>query len=139
MGWKNLKGRVQRRSHRRSECAVVSLCLTVLSTLAAGSDCRAPAVPMIPDGASASREEMLRAQGAVKVFQSENTRYMKCLEDAFEAAEVVLANSEDTAARGSAKDTHTAAMEAYYGAVSAEEAVASAFQIELREYRSANP
>jgi hypothetical protein len=112
--------------------------LTLSAGTWADSDCAQPDMPMMPDGASATLEQMLEGQQAVKAFQSANMDYMKCLEAAFEAASETARDAADDAAKNAAEEEHSATVDLYNAAVSAEEEVAGAFNIELREYRAAN-
>ena len=91
----------------------------------------------MPDGATASLDDMLAGQKAVKAFQASNTEYMKCLEDAFNAAEVNATDSADAATRAIAQAEYNESIEAYNAAVSVEEEVAGAFNVELRAYKAA--
>ena len=103
----------------------------------AEDDCAQPPVPSLPDGASASIEQMLAGRDAVQNFQSENMLYMQCLEARFTAARARV-DSSDRAIQATARAEYSAAYEAYNAAVSAEEEIAGSFNIELREYRAAN-
>jgi hypothetical protein len=101
------------------------------------AECVAPDRPALPDGTSATMEQMLAGQKAVKAFQEANVAYMKCLEETFTAAEATVKAGGDGAAE--AQKTYTDAVDAYNEAVSAEEAVAGQFNTEIREYKAANP
>ena len=111
-----------------------ALALALGSTSALAADCTAPEAPTVPDGASATMEDMLAGQKAVKAFQAENIDYMKCLEPAMTAAEAAVKAGEDGAA-----DVYQASQEVYNAAVSAEEAVAGEFNTAIRAYKAANP
>ena len=119
--------------------ARIGLLLTV-ATVAPGAalaaDCAAPVKPSLPDGATSTMEEMLAGQKAVKAFQVSNTEYMQCLERDFNAAES-NAESADAATRALAQAAYSQSVEAYNAAVSAEEEIAGAFNIELREFNAA--
>jgi cyclophilin family peptidyl-prolyl cis-trans isomerase len=43
-------------------------------------DCKTPATPEIPDGARATAEQMVTAQGRVKAFVTEGQAYVKCVD-----------------------------------------------------------
>lgn len=116
---------------------------SLIAALALGSsmamaDCVQPETPKLPDGASASMDEMIAGQQAVKIFQAANLEYMGCLEDEFTAARVEI---ED----GKAEDPKTLqavyeqSIDAYNEAVSTEETVAGQFNTEIREFKAANP
>jgi hypothetical protein len=83
--------------------------LVLGSTASIADDCTAPPSPTPPDGATASMEQMLAGQKAVKAFQAANTDYRSCLDPLVTAS------------------------------VSAEEEVANEFNVALREYKEANP
>lgn len=104
----------------------------------AAGDCEQPEMPTMPDGATATLEQMLEGQKSVKAFQSANMDYMQCLEAAFEAAAAAAQDAEAGDAKKAAEQEHSAAIDRYNAAVSAEEEVAGAFNVELREYRAAN-
>ncbi len=111
-----------------------ALALALGSTSALAADCEAPAAPELPDGSTATMEQMLAGQKAVKTFQAANLDYMKCLEPDLTAAEAAAKAGDEGAA-----EKYQAAQETYNAAVSAEEAVAGEFNTEIREYKAANP
>jgi mannose/cellobiose epimerase-like protein (N-acyl-D-glucosamine 2-epimerase family) len=96
--------------------------------------CDAPATPDTPNGATATLEEMIAAQQAVKAFQTANNAYRDCL-DAVMAANEAGATDGDEAAT----EARNGAVEAYNTAVSAEERLASEFNADIRAFREANP
>jgi hypothetical protein len=101
--------------------------------------CNAPPIPAMPDGGSASMEQMLAGQKSVKSFQTSNMDYMHCLEAEFSAAKTRIEAASDPTQRAQAQKQYDQSLEAYNAAVSAEEDVAGAFNVELRKYRAANP
>lgn len=111
-----------------------ALTLAMGSPYALATDCNAPAAPMMPDGATATMEDMLAGQKAVKTFQAANLEYMKCLEPSIATAEAAIQAGDEGAA-----EAYQAAQETYNAAVSTEEAVAGQFNTEIREYKAANP
>lgn len=123
-----------------SKKLLFSTCLAigVSAGQAMAADCTAPEKPSMPDGATATMEAMLAGQKAVKAFQAENMDYMKCLEDAFNAAKSDAKDESDTAKRALAETDYRNSVEAYNAAVSAEEEIAGAFNVELRAYKAAN-
>ena len=119
-------------------CLGVALVIQIqAATAVADSGCTRPPRPLLPDGARATLDDMLAGQKAVKAFQAANRDYMKCLETRFTA---VRANAEapDAAVRALAQAEYGMAIDAYNAAVSAEEEIAGAFNIELREFKAAN-
>lgn len=110
--------------------------LAMTSAAALAEDCAAPAVPELPNGATASYDDMIAGQGAVKAFQAENLKYMNCMEpqinEALAAAQAESATDED-------KARVKALEEAYNAAVSREEELAGQFNNAIRAYKEANP
>ena len=82
---------------------------------------------------------MLAGQKAVKTFQAANVAYMKCLEEGFTAAEEVAKNGTTDEEKAAAQAEYTQGIDAYNDAVSKEEEVAGQFNVEIREYKAANP
>ena len=119
----------------------------LLATLVLGSgaafadDCVKPDSPELPNGASASMEEMLAGQQAVKAFQTDNLEYMGCLEKRFTAVKTSIEEGEikKGEALEAAQAEYSEAVDAYNKAVSMEEEVAGQFNTEIREYKAANP
>ena len=112
--------------------------LTLVSSQAF-AECTSPEAPNLPDGATASMEDMLAGQKAVKTFQAANVAYMKCLEEGFTAAEEVAKNGTTDEEKAAAQAEYTQGIDAYNDAVSKEEEVAGQFNVEIREYKAANP
>ncbi|MEM1114628.1 MAG: hypothetical protein AAGI11_22135 [Pseudomonadota bacterium] len=120
---------------RIMQTALASL---TLFSAASFADCDAPASPVLPDGATASMQDMLEGQKAVKAFQAANMDYMGCLEKVFNAA-AKDADSGNDDEKAAATEVHDKAVAAYNDAVSKEEEVAGQFNTEIREYKAANP
>jgi hypothetical protein len=114
--------------------AMIGLALGTANTVAA--ECTAPDVPDVADGATATMEQMMAGQKAVKEFQATNLNYMSCLDPLIEAAKT--AATEDGASDAD-KATVKALEDQYNAAVSREEEVAGQFNTEIREYKAANP
>lgn len=110
--------------------------LTLGSAVSIADDCTAPATPTMPDGATATMEQMLAGQKAVKEYQAANTNYRACLDPLVNAAQVAAAGDspgpELTNALSQLNDDYNAS-------VSSEEAVADGFNAALRAYKKANP
>jgi hypothetical protein len=115
-----------------------TLLLAACASSLARADCSAPEQPTPPDGASATMEDMLAGQKAVKTFQEANIDYLECMEARIEAAKAAGRDAKTEDAREAAADTYAAAVEAYNAAVSAEETVAGDFNTQVREYKAAN-
>ena len=110
--------------------------LVLGSTASIADDCTAPPSPTLPDGATATMEQMLAGQKAVKAYQAVNTDYRACLDPLVTAAEVAAAGDSP-----GPELTNTLAQlnEDYNASVSSEEQVANDFNAALRAYKKANP
>jgi hypothetical protein len=110
--------------------------LAMASATAWAQDCTAPDVPELPDGKTASYDDMIAGQGAVKAFQADNLEYMNCMEPLITNA---LAAAQGESATDEDKARVKALEEAYNAAVSREEELAGAFNNAIRAYKEANP
>ncbi len=108
--------------------------LALGSTVAMADDCVAPDAPSISEGEESTLEQMLAAQKAVKDFQAANLTYMGCLEPKLAAAEAAAKAGEEGAV-----ENYQKVQETYNAAVSREEEVATKFNNEIRDYKTANP
>ena len=89
--------------------------------------CPYPAAVDVPNGSSASEDEMLSGQKRVKAYMAEMEDYLKCLDD--EA--VALGDAVTDEQRQLHVDRHNAAVEAM-------EQVANAFNEQIRAYKAVN-
>jgi len=110
--------------------------LAMFSTATMAQDCSAPEVPTMPDGATASYDDMIAGQGAVKAFQAANLEYMNCMEPMINEA-ITKAQGEDASDEDKARVKTLE--EAYNAAVSREEELAGSFNTQIRAYKAANP
>jgi len=110
--------------------------LALGSAVSMAEDCTAPDVPTLPDGATATLQQMLDGQAAVKAYQASNTEYRSCLEPQISAAEVAASGDSPAPELTEALKTLN---EQYNASVSAEETLAGKFNTELKAYKAANP
>ncbi len=89
----------------------------LLAANAMGAECAAPNAPTIPNGASASLDQMQAAQADMKKFLADADDYMKCLD---------FKHSADT------DDKHDKMTQQMQKS-------ASAFNDQLKAYKSAHP
>lgn len=82
----------------------------------------------VPDGATATMEELLAAQANVKTYMAEMEVYLACLNDELEGT--------DEDATGEIKSLMVTR---YNSAVSEMETVAAAFNEQVQAYRTAHP
>lgn len=107
------------------------------SSMAMAADCVQPETPALPNGASATMDEMIAGQQAVKSFQADNVEYMRCLDEAMQKAKIAVEKGKGDPEANQA--AYGEAVEAYNEAVSTEESVAGQFNTEIREFKAANP
>ena len=94
----------------------------------AAAACEPPAPVPMPDGATATRDQMLAAQAQVHAYQAAMTEFLACID------------SEQQAEGEQAPDEFKALMVDRHNAAVAEmEGVAAAFNDQLRAFRAANP
>jgi len=92
------------------------------------SACETPAVVAIPDGKTATKEQMLAARDQVKAYMKSMDEFMACID-------------QEAAAKGEgAPPEYKDQMAARHNAaVSEEEAIAAAFNDQLHAYNAAHP
>ena len=110
---------------------VMTSCL--LAAIASGfglaaEACEAPAAVPMPDGATATREQMLAAQAQVKAYQAAMNEFIACIDSELDA-EGDQAPAEFQSLMVSRHNSAVAEMEG----------VAAAFNDQLRAFRTANP
>jgi len=106
----------------------------ILSGEAFADNCVAPAMPEVPEGATATLEEMIAGQKDVKTFQADAQAFRQCLEEQLSSLKAAAADGDDDAAAA-----FKTATDAYNGSVAAEEQVAGDFNTQIRAYKEANP
>ena len=83
---------------------LLAVALTCAVSLPAYADCVLPPAPSkIPDGNSASEQEMLTAMNTLKEYNGDVETYTKCLE--FEVKQSRLSHSDEERMHNSAVDT----------------------------------
>jgi hypothetical protein len=115
---------------------LVLIGLALGSAVSMADDCTAPDAPTLPDGSSATLEQMLAGQQAVKAFQAANSEYRTCLEPKVSAAETAAAgDSPGPELQEALKQLN----DEYNASVSREEDLATQFNTQLHAYKEANP
>ncbi len=118
----------------RSKLALIGLALG--SAVSMAGECPVPSDPRLPDGATATMEQMLAGQKAVKEYQAANSEYRACLDPQVSAAEVAAAgDSPSQEALAALKKLN----DDYNASVSKEEELATKFNAALRDYKTAHP
>lgn len=118
---------------------LISLALTTLITPASvlAAECDAPQAPAVPDGASASYEQMIASKEAIQNFQADNRNYLTCMEQQIQAAANTAKTAESAEERSAAAERHTDAVNAFNAAISQEEQLAGEFNSEIKAYQAA--
>ncbi len=112
----------------------IALLLALSGGQALASDCDMPTLPTIPDGASATMEEMIEGQQGVKAFQAAATEFRACQDDAMARLKASVEEGNPDAA-----PKYEAATEGYNESVALEEQLAEQFNQAIRAYKAANP
>ena len=94
----------------------------------AAAACEAPAPVALPDGATATRDQMLAAQAEVRAYQAAMTEFLACIDSDLE--------SEGEQAP---EEFKSLMVSRHNAAVAEMEGVAAAFNDQLRAFRAANP
>lgn len=108
-----------------SVCAAAALCGSASGAYAA---CENPTMVSVPDGRTASMEQLLAAQSGVKAYMAAMEEYLACLNNELEAA------GEDAPA-----EFKSLMVTRHNTAVSEMETVAAAFNTQVQAYKAANP
>ena len=95
---------------------------------AAASACDNPTMVAVPDGQTATMEQLLDAQGKVKTYMAAMEEYLACLNDELEAA------GEDAPA-----EFKSLMVTRHNTAVTEMETVAAEFNEQVQAYKAANP
>ncbi|MGD2168007.1 MAG: hypothetical protein PVF63_07860 [Gammaproteobacteria bacterium] len=114
--------------NRFSLHAVASFAMLVSCTAFAQSQCDRPAAVTIPDGASATLDQMLEAQTGVREYLSTMEAYLDCMNEMIDSAD------EDTP-----PETVNEWINTYNEGVGEMESTASRFNEERVAYQQANP
>ncbi|HUO79071.1 MAG TPA: hypothetical protein VMU00_02910 [Steroidobacteraceae bacterium] len=120
----------------------LAACLLALGTLAAApatyAACSYPKAPsQIPDGKTASKDEMLAAQAAVKQFMADMDLYIKCVDDENPPPAAGTPLTEDQKKALAAQER--VRVQKHNAAVADEEAVAERFNTQRKAYNEAHP
>jgi hypothetical protein len=120
----------------------LALCLVALGTVgavpASYAACSYPKAPsQIPDGKTASKDEMIAAQSQVKQFLADMDVYLKCVDEENPPAP---AGTQLTEAQKKAQDAQERVrVQKHNAAVADEEAIADRFNTQRKAYNEAHP
>lgn len=108
--------------------AITTAMATLMLCAGAWAGCPYPErMAELPDGKTASKEDMLAAQKSVKAYVEEMEAYLRCLED-----EIAALGEEATEEHVLIRDKR------HNAAVDAMDTVAANFNFAVREYKAAN-
>lgn len=105
----------------------------LLTSLTAAAECTMPDTPTLPDGTSATMEEMIAGQTSVKTFQADAQAFRGCLDAEMESVRAAASDGDEAAAAAFKLKT-----DAYNASVASEETLANSFNAEIRAYKEAN-
>ena len=112
----------------------IALLFSMGAAQALAADCAMPAMPTIPNGESATMEEMIKGQQGVKAFQAGAAEFRDCQDDAMAELKASVAEGNPDAA-----PKYEAATAKYNESVALEEQLAEQFNQAIRAYKAANP
>ena len=112
--------------------AIVSLVLLLLTTVAT-ADCEKPYQVEVPDGATASKEEMIEAQKAIKSYMSDAQSYLDCLDHANKQLATAILSEE------AIEEERAITTRRYNAMVDEMTLLAERFNVQVRTYKAANP
>ena len=105
-----------------------------LAAGAAHADCPYPTPPdKLPDGASASLEEMLAAQKTVKAYQKAIDDYVACIDKALDQA---IANGGDKLKPEQKADMQKVEAQKHNAAIDQEQSIADRFNEQVKVFRA---
>lgn len=108
---------------------LLSCCIAALGCGAlAASACENPTMVAVPDGKTATMEQLLAAQAEVKTYMAAMEEYLACVNGELEA------KGEDAPA-----EFKTLMVARHNAAVSEMETIAAAFNQQVQAYKAANP
>ncbi|MCW8194491.1 hypothetical protein F6455_06805 [Proteobacteria bacterium 005FR1] len=117
---------------------MTSLALSLMIAPASvwAADCQQPEAPTVPDGASASYDDMIAGQQAIKSFQADNKQYLDCMDKEIKAAVTEAKTAKTPEERSAAAERHTDMVNEFNAAISEEEQLAAKFNSEIQEYQA---
>lgn len=111
--------------------SALALALSVAAG-ASAADCTYPKKIDVPNGAQASKDDMLEGQRAMKDYMADMNRYLDCIE-----AETIASIEEDEAPEVTAERSRLLS-EKHNAAVDEMERLAAEFNAQVRAYKAAN-
>ena len=94
----------------------------------AAAACEPPSPVTIPDGATSTRDQMLAAQAQVRAYQAAMNEFVACID-----------SEADAQGEQAPAEFKSLMAERHNAAVTEMEAMAAAFNEQLRAFRAANP
>lgn len=120
----------------RKTIMTLSLLLLALPALASAADCAAPEPPMdLPDGATATKQEMIEGQSTVREYMQEAQDYVDCI-DAAETEEMKKMMELSEGGREKKKAELVEARKNRNAVVTQMQRTADRFNQELDEYQT---
>lgn len=118
----------------RFKATAATMSFLLCSAGVSASNCVEPTAPSIPEGSTASYEEMVDTQTAVKTYQTAMGNFRKCVENHIDSIDEALKEGDKEASADFLNHNRR-----FNESVSAEEQVAQEFNVALRAYKAANP
>jgi hypothetical protein len=111
----------------------VNLVATASSALRA---CPISTAPSVPDGATASAEQMAAARTAFQAYDAATNSYAKCVDSAVDR---IAKQSEGVASESDRQSLNTFGVGAHNTAIEQEQAIADKFNEQVRIYKARHP
>jgi hypothetical protein len=108
-----------------ASCLLLTASFFSISAFAA---CENPTMVQVPDGATATMDQLLEVQGSVKAYMAAMEEYLACINDEIDAA------GDDAPA-----EFKSLMVTRHNTAVTEMETVAASFNEQVQAYRAANP
>ncbi|MEM9173222.1 MAG: hypothetical protein AAGA84_11005 [Pseudomonadota bacterium] len=110
--------------------AAISLAASIMLAPAAVASCDYPSRVDIPSGNTASKDDMIATQKAVKGYMADMNEYLDCIEAEAKAAETEGEDPDVTAQRAALL------LKRHNAAVAEMQSLADAFNVEVRAYKA---
>ena len=117
-----------------SKATTATMAFLLYSAGVGASNCVEPKAPSIPEGSTASYDEMVDTQTAVKTYQTAMGNFRKCIENHIDSIDEALKEGDKEASADFLNHNRR-----FNDSVSTEEQVAQEFNVALRAYKAANP
>lgn len=120
---------------------VICAAVIGLTSSAFASECSRPSAPNIPDGNTASRDEIIAGNKAIKEYVAATNAYIDCVDSEEKAAvaKVPATTADGKPNTAEQNKVHETYITLHNSAVDAIQGVADQFNASVRAYKAKNP